>query len=56
MHTVNLKLDTDHHEKLMTFCRRFGVSKTDLIRFMLDYIDATEVTDDDFELWFAHNG
>lgn len=52
MQTVQLKVEADYHDKLLGYCQRFGVTKAELVRFMLDTLDNWGVTDDEFERWF----
>lgn len=52
MNTVQLKLETVYHEKLMAFCQRNGVTKADAIRFMIDRLKLNEVSDVEFDRWY----
>lgn len=51
--TAQLKLEDEYHEKLQRLCLRFGVTKADLVRFMLDTVEHWGVTDDEFDRWYA---
>lgn len=53
MKTAQLKLEDEYHEKLQRLCLRFGVTKADLVRFMLDTVENWGVTDDEFNRWYA---
>lgn len=53
MKTAQLKLEDEYHEKLQNLCLRFGVTKADLVRFMLDTVENWGVTDDEFDRWYA---
>lgn len=55
MHSVQLKLDDEYNDKLQSLCRRFGVTKTELVRFMLDTIQDWEVSDVEFERWYSNH-
>lgn len=52
MKTVQLKLEDNYHDKIQAYCRRFGVSKADLMRFMLDTLENWGVQDDEFDQWY----
>lgn len=52
MKTAQLKLEQEYHDKILTYCRRFGVSKADLVRFMLDTLESWGVQDEEFERWY----
>lgn len=52
MKTAQLKLEDEYHEKLQRLCLRFGVTKADLVRFMLDTVENWGVTDDEFDRWY----
>lgn len=52
MNTVQLKLERAYHDKIQEHCRRFGVSKADLVRFMLDTMENWGVQDDEFNRWY----
>lgn len=51
MKTVQLKLEEDYHDKMQFFCRKFGVTKTELVRFMLDTMNDWGITEDEFDRW-----
>lgn len=55
MKTVQVKLHNEYHDKLQSYCRRFGVSKAELIRFMLDTMDNWGVMDDEFNRWYDNS-
>lgn len=52
MKTVQLKLEDVYHNKVDTLCMRFGVTKAELVRFMLDTLENWGVTDEEFERWY----
>lgn len=52
MHNVQLKLPTEYHDKLMAFCTRNGATKTDVVRYMIDTLQLTEVNDVEFDRWY----
>lgn len=52
MRTVQAKLNEDYHDKMVNLCTRFGVTKADLLRFMLDTLEHWGVTDDEFDRWY----
>lgn len=51
MKTVQLKLNDNYHDMMQDFCRQFGVTKTELVRFMLDTMHAWGITEDEFNRW-----
>lgn len=53
MNTVQLKLEQEYHDRFLALCKRFGVSKADLVRFMLDTVENWGVQDDEFNRWYA---
>lgn len=55
MKTVQLKLNDDYHEKMQDLCRKFGVTKTELVRFMLDTMDNWGITEDEFNRWYENS-
>lgn len=52
MRTVQAKLNEEYHDKLQNLCTRFGVTKAELLRFMLDTLEHWGVTDDEFDRWY----
>lgn len=52
MRTVQAKLNEDYHDKMVNLCTRFGVTKAELLRFMLDTLEHWGVTDDEFDRWY----
>lgn len=52
MKTVQLKLKDNYHEKMQSFCRQFGTTKTELVRFMLDTMENWGITEDEFNNWY----
>lgn len=52
MRTVQAKLNEDYHDKMINLCTRFGVTKAELLRFMLDTLEHWGVTDDEFDRWY----
>lgn len=52
MNTVQVKLEDTYHDKLLAFCRRNGATKADVIRYMIDTLQLTEVNDVEFDRWY----
>ena len=52
MNTVQIKLEKEYHDKLLAFCKRNGVSKADVIRYMIDTLQLDGVSDVEFDRWY----
>lgn len=52
MNTVQVKLEDTYHDKLQAFCSRNGATKADVIRYMIDTLQLTEVNDVEFDRWY----
>ena len=57
MNNIQIKLETEYHDKLMAFCQRNGTTKADAIRYMIDTLQLTEKNDVEFDRWYdVHRG